>query len=130
MLCLAAFLSGCAKTTAPAVPQASDAATPVEEIEILKITVGTATQLTTNSYQNTSALSVSRTGAVAAHYPKPPREVKKYRISNDAGKTLGGALDAPTNWSGAMSVGRRAGGALDHGLIGELCGARDRVARR
>ena len=110
MLCLAACLSGFANTTAPAVPQASDAATPVEEIEILKITVGTATQLTTNSYQNTSALSVSRTGAVAAHYPKPPREVEKYRISNDAGKT----------W----------GGELDHGLIGELCGARDRVARR
>tara|TARA_B100000809_G_scaffold97683_2_gene96238 strand:- start:3149 stop:4915 length:1767 start_codon:yes stop_codon:yes gene_type:complete len=112
MLCIAACLSACANTTAPAAPQASDAAAPVEEIEILKITVGTATQLTTNSYQNTSALSVSRTGAVAAHYPKPPREVKKYRISNDAGKTWGAELDAPTNWSGAMSVGLRDGGVL------------------
>ncbi|MDP7396317.1 MAG: hypothetical protein QGF67_17315 [Lentisphaeria bacterium] len=38
------------------------------------------------SYQNTSEVVVSRTGVVAALYPKPPREVKKYRVSKDGGK--------------------------------------------
>ena len=42
-----------------------------EEIEILKITVGQPTKLSDLVKQNTASLSVSRTGTVAAFYPKP-----------------------------------------------------------
>jgi hypothetical protein len=86
-LCIAACFPGCADApdgaTAPPVP---DRTTPAEEIELLKITVGEPTKLTSMSYQNTSEVVVSRTGVVAALYPKPPREVKKYRVSKDGGK--------------------------------------------
>ena len=52
-----------------------------EGTEILKITVGKATKLTSQTYQNTSAMTGSRTGTVAVFYPKPPRGVKKIRVS-------------------------------------------------
>lgn len=44
-----------------------------EEIEILKITVGEPTKLTDQVNQNTASLAVSRTGTIAAFYPKPPK---------------------------------------------------------
>lgn len=83
-----------------------------EEIDILKITVGEATKLTSQTYQNTSAMTGSRTGAVAVFYPKPPRGVKKYRVSTDAGLTWGPEIDAPANWSGAQAIGLREGGVI------------------
>ena len=58
-----------------------------ENTEILKITVGKATKLIHMSHQNTSEVMASRTGVVAVFYPKPPRGVKKYRVSTDAGLT-------------------------------------------
>ena len=112
-LCIAACFPGCARdpdvAAAPPIPHRT---TPAEEIELLKITVGEPTKLTSMSYQNTSEVIVSRTGVVAALYPKPPREIKKYRVSKDGGKTWGQEIDAPANWSGAMSIGLTNGGVL------------------
>ena len=42
-----------------------------DETEILNITVGQPTKLSDLVKQNTASLSVSRTGTVAAFYPKP-----------------------------------------------------------
>ena len=83
-----------------------------ENTEILKITVGKATKLTHMSHQNTSEVMASRTGVVAALYPKPPREIKKYRVSKDGGNTWGEEIGAPANWAGAMSIGLNSGGVL------------------
>ena len=58
-----------------------------EETEILKITVGEPTLLSRHRYQNSAAVAVSRTGTVAAFYPKPGEGAKYYRISNDGGRT-------------------------------------------
>ena len=60
-----------------------------ENTEILKITVGKATKLTPMSHQNTSKVMASRTGVVAVFFPKPPRGIKKYRVSTYAGLTWG-----------------------------------------
>ena len=57
------------------------------ETEILNITVGEPTKLSDEVYQNSSAVAVSRTGTVAAFYPKPGEGAKYYRISNDGGRT-------------------------------------------
>ena len=59
------------------------------DTEILKITVGKATKLTPMSHQNTSKVMASRTGVVAVFFPKPPRGIKKYRVSTYAGLTWG-----------------------------------------
>ncbi len=83
-----------------------------EETEILKITVGTPTKLTPQRYQNTSAVTGSRTGVVAVFYPKPSRGIKKYRVSTDAGLTWGPEINAPANFHGAMSIGLRQGGVI------------------
>ena len=55
-----------------------------EETDILEITVGAPTLLHSLNYQNASSISGSRTGVVAAFYPKPPRH---YRTSSDGGVT-------------------------------------------
>ena len=78
-----------------------------EEIEILKITVGEPTFLHPMRYQNAASLSVSRTGVVAAFYPKGPQM--------DSPAQLGG---------GSASVALRDGGVLkilttDEKTIGE-----------
>ncbi len=84
-----------------------------EETEILKITVGTTTKLTSQSYQNTSSVLVSRTGVVAAFYPTPPRGRPMYRFSKDGGKTWGKEWDAAgSHCGGAVHVGLRDGGVL------------------
>ena len=54
---------------------------------MLKITVGEPTLLSpmdSENHQNTASLAVSRTGVVAAFYPKPP---KYCRTSTDGGLT-------------------------------------------
>ncbi len=83
-----------------------------KETDILKITVGTPTKLTPQIFQNTSAITGSRTGVVAVFYPKPPRGVKKYRVSTDAGLTWEPEINAPANWSGAQAIGLRQGGVI------------------
>ncbi len=103
VFCLAAILphSGCG-----AQPAAE------EETEILKITVGKPTQLSDEVNQSTASVAVSRTGTVAAFYPKPGTEAKFYRISKDGGRTWGKELDFPPGYAGPMSVGLREGGVL------------------
>ncbi len=93
-----------------------------EEIEILKITVGEPTFLHPMRYQNAASLSVSRTGLVAAFYPKGP---KYYRTSTDGGVTWGPQMDSPAQLGGgSASVALRDGGVLkilttDEKTIGE-----------
>ena len=86
-------------------------ASAAEETEVLKITVGKPTFLSTQGYQNTAVVAVSRTGTVAAFYPKPGGAVFS-RISTDAGRTWGQELDYPPGSAGPMSVGLREGGVL------------------
>ena len=88
------------------------AAAAEEETDVLKITVGQPTLMSKLRYQNTAAVAVSRTGAVAAFYPKPGEGAKYYRISNDGGRTWGEELDFPPAYVGPMTVGRRGGGVL------------------
>ena len=83
-----------------------------EETEILEITVGQATKLTSMSFQNTSQLCVSRTGIVVAFYPKGPTNRPMHRISKDGGITWGEEIGSPANWAGAMSIGLSSGGVL------------------
>ena len=83
-----------------------------EETEILNITVGEPTFLSPIQYQNGASVAVSRTGAIAAFYPKPGTGPKFYRISKDAGRTWGPEMDFPPAYAGAMSVGLRDGGVL------------------
>ena len=79
---------------------------------MLKITVGEPTFLSPLRYQNSAAVAVSRTGTIAAFYPKPGEGAKYYRISHDGGRTWGEELDFPPGYVGPMSVGRRQGGVL------------------
>ena len=72
-----------------------------EETEILKITVGQPTLLDPLQYQNTASISGSRTGVVAAFYPKPPRH---YRTSSDSGVTWGPPMDSPPQLGGAVAL--------------------------
>lgn len=57
------------------------------ETEILNITVGEPTFMSPLRYQNSAAVATSRTGTIAAFYPKPGEGAKYYRISNDGGRT-------------------------------------------
>jgi hypothetical protein len=77
-----------------------------EETEILEITVGQATKLSTVSYQNTSQLCVSRTGIVVAFYPKAPTNRPMHRISKDGGITWGRELQPQTEHWGGTALGR------------------------
>ena len=47
-----------------------------DETEILKITVGQPTLMSKLRYQSSAAVAVSRTGTVAAFYPKPGEGAK------------------------------------------------------
>ena len=66
-----------------------------DETEILNITVGEPTKLSDSVMQNTASLAVSRTGVVAAFYPKPRTGPNFYRTSTDLGRTWGKEMDAP-----------------------------------
>ena len=88
------------------VPEAGCAVEPGsgDETEILNITVGEPTQL--SSDQTTPVVAASRTGAVAAFY------ARSYRISSDGGRTWGPEMDSPCGNPGPMSIGLREGGVL------------------
>ena len=81
-----------------------------EETEILKITVGKPTLLDPLTYQNAASISGSRTGVVAAFYPKPPSH---YRTSSDGGVTWGPSMDSP----GQLGGGSTSGTLRDGGVI-------------
>ncbi len=83
-----------------------------EETEILKITVGEPTFLSPLVYQNRATLAVSRTGVVAAFYPKPGTGPKYYRTSTDGARTWGEEMEFPPQCATPMSVGLRDGGVL------------------
>ena len=65
------------------------------ETEILNITVGEPTKLSNVVYTNTASVAVSRTGVVAAFYPKPGTGPNFYRTSTDLGRTWSKEMDAP-----------------------------------
>ena len=75
-----------------------------EETEILKITVGEPTKL--SSGRITPEVAASRTGTVAAFYGT------FYRISTDGGRSWGPQMDSPCGGPGPMSIGLREGGVL------------------
>ena len=75
-----------------------------EEIEILKLTVGEPTKLTSD--RNTPVVAASRTGTVAAFYGT------FYRISADGGRSWSQEMKSPVAHPGPMSVGLREGGIL------------------
>jgi len=95
-----------------------------EEMEILKITVGEPTKLSSQPYQNSSVVMVSRTGVVAVIYVKPGREPRYpektrrgtamgYRISTDGGDTWGEEMFAPDEFGGGQCSGTlRDGGVI------------------
>ena len=81
-----------------------------EETEILKITVGEPTLLDLPNFQNAASISGSRTGVVAAFYPKPLRH---YRTSSDGGVTWGPETDSPPQLGGGSTSGTlRDGGVI------------------
>ena len=62
-------------------------------------------------YQNRATLAVSRTGVVAAFYPKGAGP-KYYRTSTDGARTWGEEVEFPPQAATPMSVGLRDGGVL------------------
>jgi len=95
-----------------------------DETEILNITVGKPTKLSSETYQNSSVLLASRTGAVGVIYAKPGREPRYpentrrgmamgYRVSIDGGETWGEEMIAPDEFGGGQCSGMlRDGGAI------------------
>ena len=75
--------------------QPAAAATGQRETEMLKITVGNPTPLSNCLYQNLASVAVSRTGVVAAFYPKRGTGPNFYRTSTDGGRTWGQEMAAP-----------------------------------
>ena len=84
--CVALLCSSIVVTATPA---------EAEEAEILRITVGQPTKLSNVVYTNTASVAVSRTGVVAAFYPKRGTGPNFYRTSSDLGRTWGKQMDAP-----------------------------------
>ena len=108
------YLTGIVFCIASIIPDAGCEAQPAlgEEIEILRITVGQPTKLSSKTYQNTSVLLASRTGVVAVIYPKTggPRF---YRTSTDAGLTWSKEVDSPLAFGGGQCSGTlRDGGVI------------------
>jgi protocatechuate 3,4-dioxygenase beta subunit len=84
-----------------------------DETEVLHITVGAPTKLSDVVYQNTASLMVSRTGVVAAFYPKTGTGPKFYRISTDRGATWSPEMDGPPELNGGADCGTlRDGGVI------------------
>jgi hypothetical protein len=79
----------------------------------LQVVVGEPTTLSPIGYQNSSNLSISRTGVVAAFYPTPDQGFV-YRISKDRGKTWEEAVyPCPEGMlGGACGVGLKEGGVV------------------
>jgi protocatechuate 3,4-dioxygenase beta subunit len=87
-----------------------------DETEILKITVGEPTKLSSKVYQNMSTVMVSRTGVVAVMYRKPgiepryPKHTRRgsamgYRVSTDGGVTWSKEMIAPDAFGGGQNSG-------------------------
>jgi len=77
----------------------------------LRTTVGDPTTLTTWPTQiNTDSVTCSRTSHVAVFYPQG--ELRKMRVSTDAGLTWGPEMYAPNHGGGAQEIGLRDGGVL------------------
>ena len=114
MQCNCLYVIGIMLSIATIVPDTGCAvqAAAEEETEILKITVGKPTQLSDEVNQSTASVAASRTGTVAAFYPKPGTEAKFYRISKDGGQTWDKELDFPPGYAGPMSADLREGGPL------------------
>ena len=83
-----------------------------QETEVLRVTVGAPTFLSPLVYQNRASVTVSRTGVVAAFYPKPGTGPKYYRTSTDGGGTWGKEMEFPPQSVTPMSVGLKDGGVL------------------
>ena len=100
------YITGIVVCIATIVPEAGCADEPGSgaETEILKITVGEPTQL--SSDRTSPEVAVSRTGTVAAFFGK------SYRISTDGGRSWGPEMDSPCGGPGPMSIGLREGGVL------------------
>ena len=88
------------------------------ETEILNITVGQPTKLSNVVYQNSSTVAVSRTGVLAAFYPKKGTGPNFYRTSTDLGRTWGKEMGAPGAdlplAGGTQNVTLRDGGVLKY----------------
>ena len=54
--------------------------TEAEGIDVLEVTVGKPTTLSSLTYQNSATVAVSRTGVVAAFYPKPGKGALPVRL--------------------------------------------------
>ena len=117
------LIVSCIALVCSAVALAAESA-PAEETEILKITVGQPTKLSLENFQASASVAVSRTGTVAAFYPKHHTGCEFYRISKDAGQTWGPEMDFPPAYLGPMSVGRRGGGVLFMGDTSPVAGGK------
>ena len=84
----------------------------MDPTEILEVTIEEPTLLSPIRYQNSASIAVSRTGSIAAFYPKPDSPPRFYRISTDGGRTWGPEMDFPPGNAQRMSVGLRDGGVL------------------
>ncbi len=90
-----------------------------EEADLLKVTVGKPTRLSSLTYQNTATVAVSRSGVVAAFYPKPGKGPFFYRTSKDGGETWGAEMKLPEiGGGGACHVALRNGGVLKYTTVG------------
>ena len=113
--CVALLCSSIVVTATPA---------EAEEVEILKITVGEPTKLSSQVSQNASVVMVSRTGVAAVIYVKPGREPRYpektmrgtamgYRVSTDGGKTWSQEMIPPDEFGGGQCSGTlRDGGVI------------------
>lgn len=102
----------CAAVSCPTTGLAAGS-TNAASTEILQITLGEPTVLSSQRYENVNSLSVSRTGVVAAFYSKDHLGPKHYRTSTDGGVTWGPDMDSPPQLiGGAESVALRDGGVL------------------
>ena len=82
-----------------------------EGTDVLKITVGEPTKLSDLGNQASASLSVSRTGVVAAFYPKPETGPEFYRTSTDGGLTWGPEMSSPPE----QIIGGQCSGMLPEG---------------
>ena len=83
-----------------------------EESDILRITVGEPTKLSDLVNQASASLAVSRTGGIAAFYPKPETGPEFYRTSTDAGLTWGPEMSSPPE----QMIGGQCSGMLPAGV--------------
>ena len=114
MFCIAAIApdAGCAAQPAKA-----------DGTEILKVTVGEPTKLSSAVFQNMSVVMVSRTGVVAVIYVKPgtepryPEKTKRgtamgYRVSTDGGDTWSKEMVSPDEFGGGQCSGTLSDGGV------------------